>query len=67
MGVVTEMADRGYAAFNRGDLDTAVKDFSRDLEWIDPLLSEPIRGVDAARAFLESVRPTRPSAGRRSG
>jgi ketosteroid isomerase-like protein len=50
-----EMIRRGYEAFNRGDLDSAIADLDPEIEWLGPgdLPDAPsvYRGHDGVRAF----------------
>jgi ketosteroid isomerase-like protein len=44
---------RGYAAYNRGDFDSAARLFHPDLELIPAGNQPPIRGAEAVRAWME--------------
>ena len=44
---------QGYAAFNRGDFDTAARDFDPDIELIRAGTETPIKGAHAVRAWME--------------
>jgi hypothetical protein len=51
---------RGVAVWNEHDT-TSLPDFlTEDLVWIDPLLSEPARGVDGVRRFMEACWSSMP-------
>jgi ketosteroid isomerase-like protein len=60
--MTTEVLDRvmrGYEAFNRGDLDSAIEGFDPDIEWLGPdMLPEDqvYRGPDGVKRFWDSWR-----------
>lgn len=52
-----ERVERAFEAFNRRDLTRAAgsDDLNDDVEWIDPGLPGPLRGVAAVRMFMGSL------------
>jgi ketosteroid isomerase-like protein len=44
---------RAYEAFSRGDFDAAIEISHREIEFIRPGGQQPIRGIDAFRAWME--------------
>jgi ketosteroid isomerase-like protein len=50
-----EVIRRGYEAFNRGDLDSAIADMDPQIEWLGPAIlpdaPSAYRGHDGVRAF----------------
>ena len=49
-----EQLRRGYADFSRGDFDAALAEgVHPDVEFVPPSASEPIRGVERVRAWME--------------
>jgi len=56
-----ELVNRFYSAFGRGDIDTALSCFSKDLETIDPGMGT-VRGLGVFREYLETFKRAMPDA-----
>ena len=54
-----ELVRRGYAAFNRGDVDAVVADFARDFEYVAmgmiPGITGVYRGTEGYKRFMRTV------------
>src|ERR1043165_2183789 len=62
MGATTDIIKASYAAFARGDIDTALARFAPDIEWTHPDgmtdmgLGGVRKGLDEVRAFMARAR-----------